>query len=219
MLAAEAAFAALLDSLAQPASSQPSAKLLHEYPRKVNESWIRTELYPVRNFHQGFESGFVEGMANTALLMASGGYGLRNRYRAHAGHEHMLPRWDIMGYGGDRSALIGAASGDGKLTFDKLTSVYHSGTRHEEDQPSHLVILDTDICNGRCRSEYGNPCQFFCPANVYEMEEVAGEPGKQRLRLNPSNCVHCKTCDIMDPYQIINWVPPEGEGGPNYEGM
>src|SRR5207245_8380530 len=106
--------------------------------------------------------------------------------------------------------------GDGKLTFDRLTDVYHSGTRHDEDQPCHLHVLDTNICITRCVAEYGNPCQYFCPAAVYEM---ATKKGELRLKINASNCVHCKTCDIADPYQIINWVVPEGGGGPNYEGM
>jgi electron-transferring-flavoprotein dehydrogenase len=106
--------------------------------------------------------------------------------------------------------------GDGKLTFDRLTDVYHSGTRHEEDQPCHLHVLDPNICSDRCVREYGNPCQYFCPAAVYEMVMEKGEP---KLKINAANCVHCKTCDIADPYQIINWVPPEGGGGPNYEGM
>ena len=107
---------------------------------------------------------------------------------------------------------------DGRLAFDKLTDVYHSGTHHEEDQPCHLKIADFDICNHRCTAEYGNPCQYFCPAAVYEMEEVPGGAGK-RLKINASNCVHCKTCDIADPYQIITWVPPEGGGGPQYDGL
>jgi electron-transferring-flavoprotein dehydrogenase len=135
----------------------------------------------------------------------------------------MLPLWDIMGQPGGREQLLGPSRGDGKLTFDKLTDLYHSGTRHEEDQPAHLIIHDTNICNSRCTREYGNPCQFFCPAAVYEMVEPADAPGtssgNRRIHLNPSNCVHCKTCDIMDPYQIITWVPPEGGGGPNYDGM
>ena len=105
---------------------------------------------------------------------------------------------------------------DNEYTFDKLTDVYHSGTKHEEEQPSHLVIADYDICNNRCTEEYGNPCQYFCPAQVYEMVDDESRPGKKKLQLTPSNCVHCKTCDIADPYQIINWVVPEGGGGPNY---
>ena len=105
---------------------------------------------------------------------------------------------------------------DSQLTFDKLTDVYYSNTAHEEDQPCHLKILDFDICNNRCRNEYGNPCQHFCPAQVFEMVEQDNQP---RLQLNFSNCVHCKTCDIMDPYQIIVWTPPEGGGGPDYKNM
>ena len=210
MLAAETAFEAWMAG---------ESKQLGAFQQKVESSWIKEELYPVRNFHQGFEHGFATGILNTGLLMATGGHGLRERYRAHAGHERMLPLWDMMGQPGDRRALLGWAKGDGKLSFDKLTDLYHSGTRHEEDQPAHLIIFDTDVCSNRCTREYGNPCQFFCPANVYEMEDVPGEPGKRRIHLNPSNCVHCKSCDIMDPYQIITWVPPEGGGGPNYDGM
>jgi electron-transferring-flavoprotein dehydrogenase len=202
MLAAETAFEAWM-------SGDSSAKQLGTFQKKVEDSWIREELYPVRNFHQGFEHGFLSGMLNTGLLMATGGYGIRDRYPAHAGHERMLPVWDLMGHPGGRSQLLGWSKGD----------LYHSGTRHEEDQPAHLIIKDTDICSNRCAKEYGNPCQFFCPANVYEMEDCPGEAGKKRIHLNPSNCVHCKTCDIMDPYQIITWVPPEGGGGPSYDGM
>ena len=212
MLAAETAFEAWL-------AGDSSTRQLGSFQAKVESSWIREELYPVRNFHQGFEQGFATGMLNTALLMATGGHGLRDRYPAHAGHQRMLQLWDIMGYPGGREQLLGWARGDGQLTFDKLTALYHSGTRHEEDQPAHLVIHDTDICNNRCTREYGNPCQYFCPAKVYEMVEKPEEPGKKRIHLNPSNCVHCKACDIMDPYQVITWVPPEGGGGPNYEGM
>ena len=108
---------------------------------------------------------------------------------------------------------------DGALTFDKLADVYNSATKHEEDQPVHLLVHDTDICVDQCAVEYGNPCQQFCPAAVYEMVADAAAPTGKRLQINASNCVHCKTCDIMDPYQIINWVPPEGGGGPNYGKM
>jgi electron-transferring-flavoprotein dehydrogenase len=115
--------------------------------------------------------------------------------------------------------------GDGKLTFDRLTDVYHSGTRHDDDQPCHLHVLDTNICITKCVEEYGNPCQYFCPAAVYEMAKepvnasASGAGSALKLKINFANCVHCKTCDIADPYQIIDWVVPEGGGGPNYEGM
>jgi electron-transferring-flavoprotein dehydrogenase len=121
-----------------------------------------------------------------------------------------------------RAAMVGNAKGDGKLTFDRLTDVYHSGTRHDDDQPTHLVVRDLNICATRCVKEFGNPCQYFCPAAVYEMVEdtspEAAASGKQ-LQINFANCVHCKTCDIQDPYQIIDWVPPEGGGGPSWDGM
>ncbi len=87
---------------------------------------------------------------------------------------------------------------------------------HEEDQPVHLIVADTNICSTRCVVEYGNPCQYFCPAQVYEMVEHAG---KKELHIAASNCVHCKTCDISDPYQIITWVTPEGGGGPGYKDL
>ena len=104
---------------------------------------------------------------------------------------------------------------DGRLTFDRVTDVYHSGTKHEENQPAHLLVSDTEVCRTRCAEEYGNPCQYFCPAAVYEM--VPDEIGQgRRLQINFANCVHCKTCDIADPYQIITWTTPEGGGGPRY---
>ena len=96
---------------------------------------------------------------------------------------------------------------------DRLASVYFAATEHDEDQPVHLKVADTNICVTQCKEEYDNPCTRFCPANVYEMVE---EEGQTRLQINAANCVHCKTCDIKDPYQIINWTTPEGGAGPNY---
>jgi electron-transferring-flavoprotein dehydrogenase len=212
MLAAETAFEALK-------SSDFSAGKLGDFQKRVEKSWIKDELWKVRNFHQGFEHGFWRGMVHAGLQQITGGRGLRNRYAATPGHARMKKLSDLPAGGGREAHLLGPAKGDGKLTFNKLTDLYHSGTKHEEDQPSHLIIRDTDICNSRCIKEFGNPCQNFCPANVYEMVDDAEQPHGKRISLNPSNCVHCKTCDIQDPYQIITWVPPEGSGGPNYDGM
>jgi electron-transferring-flavoprotein dehydrogenase len=108
---------------------------------------------------------------------------------------------------------------DGVLTFDKLADVYNSGTAHEENQPVHLLVADQSVCVDQCAREFANPCERFCPANVYEMVPDTTTPSGKRLQINASNCVHCKTCDIMDPYQIITWVPPEGGGGPSYNKM
>jgi electron-transferring-flavoprotein dehydrogenase len=161
----------------------------------------------------------LEGIVHTAVQQITGGRGFFERYHSLPGHARTQTLNTLSPVGDDRAHMLGAAKGDGKLTFDKLTDVYHSGTKHEEDQPSHLVVHDTNICATRCTVEFGNPCQNFCPASVYEMEDAADVPGGKQLRINASNCVHCKTCDIMDPYQIITWVPPEGGGGPNYDGM
>ncbi len=212
MLAAETAFEALKNG-------DSTAATLGQFSQKVDASWIKDELWKVRNFHQGFEKGLLAGLFHAGLQQVTGGRGLWNRYPAHAGYEHMKKLAELPADGGDEVHLLGPAKGDGKLAFDKLTDLYHSGTKHEEDQPSHLVIHDTNICNTRCVKEYGGPCQNFCPANVYELVEDASQPSGKRISLNPANCVHCKTCDIADPYQIITWVPPEGGGGPNYDGM
>jgi electron-transferring-flavoprotein dehydrogenase len=212
MLAAETAFEAMI-------KGDFSAAQLGAFQQRVENSWIKQELWPVRNFHQGFEMGLLDGMFHAGLQQLTGGRGLYERYQTHPGHERLRQLFQLPTLPGARVRILGAAKGDGKLTFDKLTDLYYSGTKHEEDQPAHLVIADTNVCNTRCTKEFGNPCQFFCPANVYEMVDAADAAAGKRIHLNPSNCVHCKTCDIEDPYQIITWVPPEGGGGPNYEGM
>ncbi len=212
MLAAETAFEAL-------AQNDFSAARLAGYQQRVENSWIKQELWQVRNFHQGFEHGLWAGMFHAGLQQITGGRGLHARYAATAGHRRLKKLANLPADGGAEAHLLNDYKGDGKLTFDKLTDLYHSGTKHEEDQPAHLVIHDTNICNTRCVTEFGNPCQHFCPASVYEMVEASDVPGGKQIHLNPSNCVHCKTCDIMDPYEIITWVPPEGGGGPNYDGM
>ena len=211
MLAAETAFDALL-------SGNSSADTLSEYKAAVDASWIHEELYPVRNFHQAFEHGLYDGLVKAGIQQLMRGSNLGPDYKNEAGYLRMRYADALSPYGDGRDHFLGNAKGDGKLTFDRLTDVYHSGTRHEDDQPVHLVIEDLDICNSRCGKEFGNPCQYFCPAAVYEMVESPESSSGKQLHINFANCVHCKTCDIMDPYQIINWVPPEGGGGPNYDG-
>jgi electron-transferring-flavoprotein dehydrogenase len=214
MLAAETIFEALV-------AGDFSARQLQRYETLVKESWITPELRKVRNFHAGFRKGRWLGIANAGLQFLTGGraWGLFDRAEAESGHA-ALKKLSDYGYKGD--ALEQRYNGlrfDGKLTFNKLTDVYHAAVGHDEDQPAHLHVLDTNICVDRCAEEYGNPCQRFCPAAVYEMVEDPAAAGKRKLQINFSNCVHCKTCDIMDPYQIINWVTPEGGGGPEYKNM
>ncbi|MBV9182264.1 MAG: electron transfer flavoprotein-ubiquinone oxidoreductase [Acidobacteria bacterium] len=211
-LAAETAFEALV-------KEDFSIATLGGFEGRVQSSWIKKELWKVRNFHQAFEHGLWRGIFHTGIQQLTGGRGVRQRYRAKPGYMKMKKLDQLPGDGGAERHLIGPAKGDGRLAFDKLTDLYHSGTKHEEDQPAHLIIQDTNTCESRCVVEFGSPCQHFCPANVYELVEEPSAPNGKRISLNPSNCVHCKTCDIQDPYQIITWVPPEGGGGPNYDGM
>ena len=206
MLAAEAVFDAAR-------AGRPLATAGLDFPARVEASWVRDELHRTRNFHQAFERSGLGGMVNAGLMAVTGrGFGLFDRLGNVAGHERMR-RLDREGSG---LAPAPALAFDGRLTFDRLADVYHSGTAHEEDQPLHLLVADTSICVDRCAREFGNPCTRFCPAAVYEMVDDATAPAGRRLQINASNCVHCKTCDISDPYQIITWVPPEGGGGPNY---
>src|SRR5579885_1602968 len=201
MLAAETIFEALK-------AEDTSAKTLSAFPKKVEASYVKDDLWKVRNFHQAFSHGMIPGFFQAGLQFVTGGRGLIDPMRAESGYKHYHK---ING-----RAAPERFKGDGKLTFDRLTDVYHSGTRHNDDQPCHLHVLDLDICANRCAAEYCNPCQYFCPAAVYEPVQ---EKDGFKLRINFANCVHCKTCDIADPYQIIDWVVPEGGGGPNYEGM
>jgi len=205
MLAAEAIYEALC-------AGDTSAAKLSAYRAKLEQSWLKKELWAVRNFHQAFHGGLWKGLIHAGFQFFTGGRGLIDPMRTKPGYQDYA-KLNRDGSLVDQSTHF---KGDGKLTFDRLTDVYHSGTRHDEDQPCHLVVLEPSICGDRCVREFGNPCQYFCPAAVYEMVSEKGAP---KLKINAANCVHCKTCDIADPYQIIQWVPPEGGGGPNYEGM
>jgi electron-transferring-flavoprotein dehydrogenase len=207
MLAAETILGALIER-------DYSRKSLDAFDKKLRESYIGRELYKARNFHQAFDRGRMAGLITAGISTVTGGR-FPSRLPIKAGHKHlqMLSSLD----GDATKNLYEDLKYDDKLTFAKLTDVYYSGTQHNEDQPCHLKVLDTNICVTRCVTEYGNPCQNFCPASVYEMLDDG--KGSRRLQVNFSNCVHCKTCDIMDPYQIIDWVPPEGGGGPNYRNM
>ncbi len=205
MLAAETALAALVKGDSSEATLAP-------YEVALRESWLGKELWKFRNFHQAMAHGIGPlAIAHVGLQMITGGRGVRDCYPHVEGHSLMRKR------GAVKPLHKEPFKPDGVLTFDKLTNVYFSGTTHEEDQPAHLLVhASADHCSVKCREEYGNPCQHFCPAAVYEMvpDEARGADGR-KLQINFSNCVHCKTCDIMDPYQVIEWVTPQG-GGPAY---
>jgi electron-transferring-flavoprotein dehydrogenase len=208
MMCAETALQALL-------RDDFSAATLKSYEENFEKSWARAELYKERNFHQGFEHGNLAGMLNVGLGMVTGGrgFGVKNRLEGKPGHERM-ERIDRYFSNGSKPAE--KMKFDNTYTFDKVTDVYYGGVTHEENQPAHLLIRDTEVCITKCTVEYGNPCQHFCPASVYEPKPTDDGRGKVPF-LNFTNCFHCKTCDIMDPYQVITWVPPEGGGGPDYK--
>jgi electron-transferring-flavoprotein dehydrogenase len=206
MLAAETALAALV-------AGDASGAVLARHEQALRASWAGRELFRFRNFHAAVSHGLgPAAMLHVGLQLLSGGRGLRDPLPAVEGHTRMRRRAAVR----PRPPF----KPDGVLTFDKLTNVYFSGTKHPEDQPSHLLVhAAPDHCAVKCREEYGNPCQHFCPAAVYEMVgDTRFGPDGRSLRINFSNCVHCKTCDIMDPYQVIEWVTPQ-QGGPAYQNL
>jgi electron-transferring-flavoprotein dehydrogenase len=198
MLAAEAIALALK-------AGDSSAKTLARYGELFEASEARAELWRYRNYRQAFHGGFVAGVLDYAAQRVTGGRGFVARRSGRADHEAMRPR---------ASSVMDKPAYDSGAAMDKLTDVYWSGTIHEEDQPAHLLVTDPRICVERCTAEFGNPCQHFCPAAVYEWPA-----GTRAVVINASNCVHCKTCDVADPYGIIEWVVPEGGGGPKYVDM
>jgi electron-transferring-flavoprotein dehydrogenase len=211
MLAAETIFQALQKNDFSKAG-------LKNYPESLYESYVGKELYKVRNFHQAFQKGLWIALIKAGFQYILGGRILKNRLPTEPDFVHLKKVVDVYGTKSPTDEQKGLIKFDGEKTFDKETDVYYSGTTHEEQQPPHLKILDLDICYTRCTEEYQNPCVHFCPANVYEIE-VDEETGKPNMKLNFSNCVHCKTCDVKDPYENITWVPPEGGGGPKYSVM
>jgi len=208
MLAAETIFESLL-------KDDFSKAQLGKYEEAVKNSYIKEEMWKCRNFHQGFHGGRWAGLFHAGIQFITGGRGLVDPMGSEEDYKGTVTVAEH--YGGKDPEVANKVTFDGTLTFDKLTDVYHSGTVHEEDQPCHLKIGNWDYCNDEenCKKKYNRACIKFCPAFVYE-EEIDEESGKTSLKLNPSNCVHCKTCDVKCPYNNITWTPPEGGGGPKY---
>jgi electron-transferring-flavoprotein dehydrogenase len=206
MLAAEAAFEAML-------KGDASAEVLSTYKTRLDASWVRTEMEQSKNFHAAFHGGIVPGMVRFGAQYVFGPGAAIKPFTAD--YTHMKTLAD---YAKNAPKRPRKPDYDGVYLVDKLSDVYHSGTKHEEQQPAHLKIVDTEVCATICKEQYGNPCTKFCPAQVYNM--VPSEAtGRLEMQVDFSNCVHCKTCDIRDPYQIITWVPPEGANGPEYHQM
>lgn len=204
MLAAEAAFEAIV--------GDREGDELAAYSESLHKSWIANELKLVRNVEPmvarfGGMLGTV--LAGADMWMRTLHIGLPFTMKHHPDNEGMLRK--------DKAPKIAYPKPDGVISFDRLSSVFLSNTNHEEDQPVHLTLKDASVPIEVNLSEYDAPEQRYCPAGVYEI--VGQEEGSPRLQINAQNCVHCKTCDIKDPTQNINWVVPEGGGGPNYPNM
>ena len=202
MLAADAAYAAIV------AGRQHDE--LSAYPRAFESSWLYTELYKSRNFKSWFKKGLtVATLMNGFEQFVMGGNMPWTLRRDKPDHAYLRPAAEC--------TPIDYPKPDGKLTFDRLSSVFISNTNHEENQPAHLTLKDASVPVNTNLAIYAGPESRYCPAGVYEY--VKNDDGADRLQINAQNCVHCKTCDIKDPTQNIVWVTPEGGGGPNYSGM
>ena len=201
-MAAEAAFDAV--------QAGRQADELNAYPDAFNSSWLKTELYRARNFKQWMSKGLYLGTFMVGLEQKLlGGNVPWTLHHQHADNETLKPA--------SQCKPIVYPKPDGKLTFDRLASVFISNTNHEENQPAHLTLKDASVPVDVNLRTYAGPEGRYCPAQVYEF--VKNDDGSERLQINAQNCVHCKTCDIKDPTQNIVWVPPEGGGGPNYPNM
>jgi electron-transferring-flavoprotein dehydrogenase len=202
MMAGDAAFDAI--------AAERSRDELSAYPAAFEASWLHDELHRARNFKPLLDKGLVTG----AVLFGIDQLVFRGKapwtlHRTKADHEKLRPAAEC--------TPIEYPKPDGRITFDKLSSVFLSNTNHEENQPAHLTLKDPSVAVALNLAVYAGPEQRYCPAGVYEF--VTAENGSSRLQINFQNCVHCKTCDIKDPNQNINWVTPEGGGGPNYVDM
>jgi len=201
-MAAEAAFDAV--------QAGRQADELSAYPEAFDSSWLKTGLYRARNFKQWMSKGLYLGTFMVGLEQkVLGGNVPWTLHHQHADNETLKPA--------SQCKPIVYPKPDGKLTFDRLASVFISNTNHEENQPAHLTLKDASVPVDVNLRTYAGPEGRYCPAQVYEF--VKNDDGSERLQINAQNCVHCKTCDIKDPTQNIVWVPPEGGGGPNYPNM
>jgi electron-transferring-flavoprotein dehydrogenase len=202
MLAAETIAAAL-------AKSDVSATGLAAYGEALKQSWVQTELWEGRNTAAALAKKGLGKLIHLGVQYFTQGRGISDPMALESDASTLKP------LAAPAPAAETKIQYDGDLYVDKLTGVYLSKTMHREDQPSHLIIGDPQICSDQCYPKYGSPCVRFCPGNVYELE-LDKTSGKAHIKLNPSNCFHCKTCDIKDPFGNIRWSCPEGGEGPGY---
>ncbi len=212
-LAGETAFEGLL-------AGDYSEKILAKYDEKIQNSLVKDELWKTRNFHQTISKGVFLSAPEIAFQEVFGGMALfGNMGIEHKDYETTKTVMDVWGVEGLNHKDNQLPEADNKLFFDKLSSVYMTGTMHDEDSPNHLKLQNGDICRETCYPKYKSPCNHFCPANVYEMIEDDSHKGEKKLQINYTNCIHCQTCDIKCPFNNIDWTLPEAGGGPNYQMM
>jgi electron-transferring-flavoprotein dehydrogenase len=209
MLAAQAIAGAL-------SNNDTSEKSLQQYEILLRNSDIQKEMYPVRNFRQGFAKGLIIGGLHFGTQLITGGAGFFGRLRSHADNLATLKLSELKKKP-FKERFKGKLEFDKVLTFDKSTDVYHSGVYHDEQQVVHLQINDPENFNTVNIEEYGAPEQFYCSSEVYELH--TNKAGKKELRIHAENCMHCKTCDIKSPGKGITWVVPNGGNGPDFQNM
>ncbi|MDO4682578.1 MAG: electron transfer flavoprotein-ubiquinone oxidoreductase [Lautropia sp.] len=200
------------ESIAKALAAGREGDLLEAYPEAYRSSWMHDELYRTRNFKPAMSKGLVMGSLLVGIDQIV--FGGKAPFTLHTKQEdckYLKPAADC--------TPIEYPKPDGKLTFDRLSSVFISNANHKEDQPVHLRLKDASVPVEVNLARYAGPEARYCPAGVYEFVDLDDGSGKQRLQINAQNCVHCKTCDIKDPTQNIVWVTPEGGGGPGYSGM
>jgi electron-transferring-flavoprotein dehydrogenase len=205
MLAAEAIMAAM-------EKESFDRQALQAYSDLFENSYIKQQLYEGRNFYQALSKTNPMKFIHLGAQYVTGGRGFLDKMPLEEDYKSLKP---LNGEQVEVKPSVDPKIYDGELFVDKLTSVYLSKTKHREDQPSHIIVHDTDLCINTCYPTYRSPCTRFCPGDVYEIE-TDDTTGDKRLKLNPSNCLHCKTCDIKDPYENITWTCPEGGEGPGY---
>jgi electron-transferring-flavoprotein dehydrogenase len=189
-----------------------TAESLETYQQLFEKSWAKEEMFKGRNFYQSLAKNPALKFFLLGTQYITGGRGMMESMPLE---EDCLTLKPVKGNGDGLGSDFDQKIYDGVLYVDKLTGVYLSKTKHREDQPSHILVHDTQLCVTECYDTYRSPCTRFCPGDVYEIE-IDENTAQRRLKLNPSNCLHCKTCDIKDPYRNITWTCPEGGDGPGY---
>ena len=205
MLAAEAIVAAL-------EKNDVTQHSLGVYQALFDKSWLKAEIYEGRNFSQALSKRGLMKFVHLGAQYVTKGRGIRDNMPIEEDYKTLMP---LKAVAESEQPQAVKKTYDGVLYVDKLTGVYLSKTMHREDQPSHIIVHDENLCVNECFDTYRSPCTRFCPGEVYEIE-TDEKTSRRRLKLNPSNCLHCKTCDIKDPYRNITWTCPEGGEGPGY---